>query len=90
MTQAFYDIDVDSADLIEFADKYQNLGNAVQEQFKDLLDNSFEDINPNAVDLIRREFSGWHEDFDEALDEYHDWLLSVGEDEDEDEELANP
>jgi hypothetical protein len=71
---------VDSYDLIEFAKAYRDLGNAVQEQFDDLMtlnEADFVGINPNAVELMKRKrLHKFHIEIDEAIRLYEDWLES--------------
>lgn len=64
------DDDIDIVDLIEFADVWGGLGDAVQEQVRDLLDDPEADVNSNAVKLAKRKLLGWHPDLDSAL---NDW-----------------
>ena len=70
--------------LLSFAKAHANLGTAVQEQLDDLAmayyDGSGADspewveavfqVNPNAVDVIRRELLGMNEGIDELIEEY--------------------
>lgn len=46
------------SDLIRFAKKYQDLGNAVQEQIDAIIYYDYDDLNPNAVRMIE-EFLTW-------------------------------
>ena len=46
------------SDLIRFAKKFQDLGDAVQAQLDDLINYDFDDLNPNAVRMIE-EFLAW-------------------------------
>ncbi len=46
------------SDLITFAKKYQDLGDAVQQQLDDLVNYDYGDLNPNAVRMIE-EFLAW-------------------------------
>jgi hypothetical protein len=43
--------DVDIGDLIVFAQAWSDLGSAVQEQVRDILDDPGASVNPNAIDL---------------------------------------
>ena len=72
---------VDVADLIEFAENWRDLGDAVQSQVKDVLDDSSNtDVNPNAIKLARRELKGWHPDLDDAFKAYFDALEAYEKD----------
>lgn len=48
------------SDLITFAKKYQDLGNAVQDQLDAIVSYDDDDLNPNAVRMIE-EFLTWVE-----------------------------
>ena len=70
--------------LIEFARAYAKVGAAVQEQFESLISAYFDGggsetpeweeavfgVNPNAVDMLRRELRGMNEGIDEMFEEY--------------------
>jgi len=72
--------DIDSAELIAFADAYVSLGSAVQEQLVILLDEQEgTDINPNAVELIRDTLGGQNSEIDTAIEVW----LEAHQDEDE-------
>lgn len=57
-------------DLKRFAVAYAGLGDAVGEQVWDLIDGNGDEVNPNAVRLIRERLYGLNAELDEALDEY--------------------
>jgi len=60
---------IDSAELIAFADAYVSLGSAVQEQLMMLLDEQEgADINPNAVELMRDTLGGQNSEIDTAIE----------------------
>lgn len=65
---ATWDMDVvDSALLIEFADAWSSLGDAVQDQIRAVMaDSGAVDVNPNALLLAQERIGQWHEDIDEA------------------------
>lgn len=66
--------ELDATDLIGFAKAYAGLGNAVQEQLDDILDEAEnDDVNPNAVDLMQRELGGFNEEIDETIAIYKEW-----------------
>ena len=60
---------MDIHELIEFAEKYSNLGDAVQEQIKDILNGEYEQVNPNARKLIKDNLGGFDEELNDALHE---------------------
>lgn len=65
--------DIDSAELIAFADAYVSLGSAVQEQLVILLDEQEgADINPNAVELMRDTLGGQNSEIDAAIEAWSD------------------
>lgn len=66
--------DVDIDDLMEFADSFDSLGSSVQRQLFELVRREFDDLNPNAVDLIKQRMSNYHDSIDEAISAYYDWL----------------
>ncbi|MGO8685429.1 MAG: hypothetical protein ACLQUT_12750 [Thermoleophilia bacterium] len=51
-------------DLIRFAKKYQDLGNAVQEQLDDIVSYDYDDLNPNAVRMIEDFLTGVQQTMD--------------------------
>ena len=78
--------------LLDFARAYAKVGAAVQEQFEQLLSAYFDSggadspeweeavfsVNPNAVDMLRREMSGMNEGIDELFEEYDMMYNSEG------------
>ena len=66
-----FDSDVDVQSLIDFADAYAKLGGAVQDQFVRIMDSDYDGINANAVEVMKRELVGFHEDIDLAIKEYY-------------------
>ena len=71
---------VDVRDLIDFADAYSSLGDAVQEQLRDILDGDFDGQNSNAIRVIKREMGGVHNEIDEAVQDYFDYVKKHKED----------
>lgn len=64
---------MDSADLMEFADAWCGLGDAVQRQVRAVLDNPREaDVNPNAITLAMERLGGMNEEIDQGLQEWLD------------------
>ena len=60
--------EADVTELLSFADAYASLGQAVQEQLKDLVDDPEEaSCNPNAVKMIQDLLMGYNEELDTAL-----------------------
>jgi hypothetical protein len=55
-------------DLIQFAEAYNHLGWAVQEQLADLCNGNAKDINPHALDLMQEKLQNYHKDLDELLE----------------------
>lgn len=53
--------------LMEFASAYTRLGWAIQQQVDDVVNGSYDDLNPNALAEIERKLKGYHEDLDEAI-----------------------
>jgi hypothetical protein len=70
-------------DLVDFARTVMNLGDAVVEQLADILSGSYDDINPNALDMIEEELGGVNSDIDEAIQAAREHLEQGGEDEDD-------
>ena len=57
-------------DLIEFAEAYQRLGWAVQEQLRNLLnDPVYAEVNPNARDLMKTLYANLPAEAEDALAE---------------------
>lgn len=62
---------VESYELIEFAKKFRDLGDAVGEQLIQILDNpETDEVNLNAIKLIKEELYGLNKEIDEAIDCY--------------------
>lgn len=55
-------------DLLRFAKAYRNLGDAVREQVHELFDGTDDDLNPNAVALIRSKLGRFHPEIKAACD----------------------
>ena len=65
-----YESDVD--DLLEFADGWVSLGEAVQEQVKQVLAGKHMQVNPNAIKLAFERIGGYNEEIQVALMSYLD------------------
>lgn len=64
--------EIESYDLIDFAKKWAGLGNAVQEQVEDILNDPNAQANPNAIRLAKERIGGYNEDIDNAIAEYYE------------------
>lgn len=53
--------------LLEFAKAYRSMGDAVAEQLHELMGDDQADLNPNAVDLIKKTLGGVNEEIDSAI-----------------------
>jgi hypothetical protein len=73
--------DTDSADLIDFAKRWADLGSAVADQVVQVLDcprlaaglnpdRADLEVNPNAIELARERLGGLNEEIDQAFEEY--------------------
>ena len=73
--------DTDSAELIDFAKRWSDLGDAVAEQVERVLDNTRAaagldldradlEVNPNAIHLARERIGGLNEEIDQAFEDY--------------------
>jgi hypothetical protein len=73
--------DTDSADLIDFAKRWSDLGDAVAEQVERVFDDvrlaaglypdrADLEVNPNAIHLARERLGGLNEEIDQAFEEY--------------------
>ncbi len=72
-TRASHELwELESYDLIDFAKKWAGLGNAVQEQVEDILNDPNAQANPNAIRLARERIGGYNEEIDNAIDEYYE------------------
>lgn len=61
-----------TARVLEFAERYRDLGEAVTRQVRPLLRGEFEELNPAAVELIADRLGGYLEDLDDALEDWRD------------------
>lgn len=68
--------------LLEFAKAYRSMGDAVAEQLLKLLDDPLANINPNAVDEMKRALGGVNQEIDIAIES---WERSYRSDEPEDD-----
>ena len=75
--------DTESADLIDFAKRWADLGTAVAEQVVQVLDcprlaaglnpdHADLEVNPNAITLARERLGGLNEEIDQAFEDYFD------------------
>lgn len=80
--------EVESYELLQFAEAYAGLGDAVQEQLAHVLDGtaSGSNVNPNAVALIKERLGGMNEEIDNAIAAYYE----NGEVEEEDDVASGP
>ncbi len=62
----------DADDLLRFARAYADLGDAITEQLRDILDGDYSDINDNAVRYLREHLAGFNTEIDDALEAYDD------------------
>lgn len=63
--------EIDAGDLIDFAKRWADLGDAAAEQVCAVLDDPHTDAaNPNAIELARQRIGGLNEGIDEAIAEY--------------------
>ena len=80
--------DTDSAELIDFAKRWSDLGDAVAEQVERVLDDvrlaaglnpdrADLEVNPNAITLARERLGGLNEEIDQAFEEYFDLLTEA-------------
>ena len=80
--------DTDSADLIDFAKRWADLGTAVAEQVVQVLDcprlaaglnpdRADLEVNPNAIHLARERLGGLNEEIDQAFEEYFSLLAEA-------------
>ena len=66
--------------LIEFAERFNELGWAVQAQVDDVLNNRLTEINPSAVDAMRT-LMGYCEELDDAIQAARDFCREQSEQE---------
>lgn len=80
--------EMEAYELLEFAKAYAGLGNAVQDQLHDIMDDPQSDVNPNAIDLIKERLGGANEEIDSAIQAYEEYQTGEpgGERDDEDED----
>ena len=63
--------DTDAEDLIDFAQRFADLGDAVSMQVARLVQNpEHADLNPNAIALAKERLGGLNEEIDEAIADY--------------------
>ena len=63
--------ETDAGDLIDFATRWADLGDAVAAQVSAVVDNpETDEVNPNAIGLARQRIGGLNEGIDEAIAEY--------------------
>lgn len=63
--------ETDPGDLIEFAKRWANLGDAVTEQIEDVVnDPATDEVNPAAIDMAYSHLQGLNQGIDLALDDY--------------------
>lgn len=69
-----YAYHIDAGDLIDFAQRWSRLGDAVTSQVATVVDDpvNADDINPAAIQLAERELRGLNEGIDEAFDTYRE------------------
>lgn len=76
--------ELDGLDLVLFARRVMDLGDTVAEQLADILSGSYDDINPNDLDMIEEELGGINGDIDEAIKDARNYI-DQGDEEDEDD-----
>jgi hypothetical protein len=63
--------ETDAGDLIDFAKRWAELGDAVSEQVGQVVDDpETDEVNPAAIELARSRLRGLNEGLDQALDGY--------------------
>ena len=63
--------ETDAGDLIDFATRWADLGDAVVAQVSAVVDNpATDEVNPNAIEFARQRIGGLNEGIDEAITEY--------------------
>jgi len=63
--------ETEAGDLIDFARRWADLGDAVAGQVSEVVDNpETDEVNPNAIELARQRIGGLNEGIDEAIAEY--------------------
>lgn len=63
--------DIDAHDLLDFAIRWANLGDAITEQVERMHENPCDDdLNPNAIRMAHQHLAGFNESLDEAFEDY--------------------
>lgn len=76
--------DIEVTDLLEFADAWASLGNAVRDQVRHVLDDPTDQgVNPNAIVLARERLEGFNSELDDILNSWFD-DFSIDENDDDD------
>jgi hypothetical protein len=78
--------EIDAGDLIDFARRWADLGDAVAEQVTQVVDDpraaaglrrADQEVNPNAIELARERIGGLNEGIDTAIEEYFELLAGA-------------
>jgi hypothetical protein len=78
--------EIDAGDLIDFARRWADLGDAVADQVTQVLDDPRAaaglrradlEVNPNAIELAKERIGGLNEGIDTAIAEYFDLLAEA-------------
>ncbi len=78
--------EIDAGDLIDFARRWADLGDAVTEQLTQVVDDPRAaaglrradlEVNPNAIELAKERIGGLNEGIDTAIEEYFDLLAEA-------------
>ena len=78
--------ETDAGDLIDFARRWADLGDAVTEQVTQVVDDPHAaaglrradlEVNPNAIELAKERIGGQNEGIDTAIAEYFDLLAEA-------------
>jgi hypothetical protein len=78
--------EIDAGDLIDFARRWADLGDAVAEQLSQVVDDPRAaaglrradlEVNPNAIELARERIGGLNEGIDTAIEEYFELLAAA-------------
>jgi len=73
--------DIEASELLDFAKSYASLGNAIQEQLDELLDEQEDaSVNPNAVQVMEERLGGMNAEIDGAIEA---WRAARDEEEDD-------
>lgn len=79
--------EIDAGDLIDFARRWADLGDAVTEQVVQVVNDPRAaaglrradlEVNPNAIELARERIGGLNEGIDTAIEEYFELLPEAG------------